>query len=212
MSHHLRLAGAGPAYQFLELETIIRAQSVLMTVLEGLRDVELPDHLVGGGAIYNSVWNALTGRPPLTGIKDIDAIYFDASDLSYEAEDKVIQALAQKFADLPLPVEVRNQARVHLWFPQKFGAAFTPLTHSAEALTRYASRTHAVAVRLERDGSLRIEAPFGLDDMFSFRVTPNTALDNRAAHEKKAARSKAVWPEVTVVPWPEAEIRPVQPR
>ncbi|MDB5536071.1 MAG: nucleotidyltransferase family protein, partial [Devosia sp.] len=164
----------------------------------------LPDGWVVAGAIYNAVWNHLTGRAALTGIKDVDLIYFDGSDLSYEAEDRVIKAAEKVFAGLPLPVEVRNQARVHLWFPQRFGISVTPLTHSKEALTRYASRTHAVAVRLEPDDRLTIEAPFGLDDLFALRITPNPALDNRAAHEAKGARAKSVWPEITVVPWPES--------
>ncbi|MEO8684206.1 MAG: nucleotidyltransferase family protein [Devosia sp.] len=202
MSDHLRYAGLDPARQQQVLEEIIRTQPVLMSVLGGLRALALPDGWLVSGAIYNSVWNVLTGRPPLTGIKDVDLIYFDDTDLSYEAEDAVIQAAGTLFAELPLPVEVRNQARVHLWFPHKFGITVTPLTHSTHALLRYASRTHAVAARLEADGTMTIEAPYGLDDLFSFRVTPNAVLDNRAAHESKGARARTVWPEVSVVPWP----------
>ncbi len=102
---------------------------------------------------------------------------------------------------LPLPVQVRNQARVHLWFPQKFGIPFTPLASSLEMLGRYASKTHAVAAQLGPDGVLRFHALLGLDDIFSFRVTPNPVPANRAAHEAKAARAKAAWPELTVLPW-----------
>jgi hypothetical protein len=203
MTEHLQFAGASPERQREALEEIVRGQPVLMAVLHGLRAMALPDAWLVSGAIYNSVWNQLTGRPALTGIKDIDLIYFDGADLSYEAEDAVIKAAERVFAGLPLPVELRNQARVHLWFPQKFGIAVTPLTHSTQSLRRYASRTHAVAMRLEADDTMSIEAPFGLDDMFAFRITPNAALDNRVAHETKGARARTVWPEITVVPWPE---------
>jgi hypothetical protein len=175
-----------------------------MEVLRGLRDDGLADHLLVAGAIYNLVWNRLTGRPDLTGINDIDVFYFDDRDLSYEAEDLVIRRLAARFAHLPLPVLVRNLARVHLWFPQKFGVPFAPLRSSGEMLGRYASRTHAVAARLEADDSLTIVAPFGLDDIFSFRITPNPVLMNKPAHDAKGARAKSVWPELTVVPWEEA--------
>ena len=203
MSEHLRYAGASPERQRQALEDIVRSQPALMAVLAEARAMALPDAWVVAGAVYNAVWNCLTGRPALTGINDIDLIYFDASDLSYEAEDRVIKAAEARFSGLPLPVELRNQARVHLWFPQKFGISVTPLTHSTEALTRYASRTHAVAARLEADGAMTIEAPYGLDDLFSFRITPNAVLDNRAAHETKGARARTVWPEVSVVPWPD---------
>lgn len=70
-------------------------------------------------------------------------------------------------------------------------------------LGRYASKTHAVGVRLEPDDDVSIVAPFGLDDLFSFRITPNPALANRKAHEAKAARAQSIWPEVTVLPWPD---------
>jgi hypothetical protein len=204
MNDHLRYSGAGEAAQRAALAAIVRSSPLLMEVLRGLRDDGLADHLLVAGAIYNLVWNRLTGRPDLTGINDIDVFYFDDRDLSYEAEDLVIRRLAARFAHLPLPVQVRNQARVHLWFPQKFGVPFVPLRSSAEMLGRYASRTHAVAARLEADDSLTIVAPFGLDDIFSFRITPNPVLMNKPAHDAKGARAKSVWPELTVVPWEEA--------
>ena len=70
-------------------------------------------------------------------------------------------------------VEVRNQARVHLWFETKFGEAYTALAYTAEALERFTSATFAVGVRLEPDDHLHIEAPFGLADLFALRLCPN---------------------------------------
>jgi hypothetical protein len=201
MVSHLRFAGLPDTAQRQALRDLIAANSLLMEVLSGLREAALPDCWLVSGAIYNEVWNALTGRPALTGIKDIDIAYFDARDLSYEAEDRVIRGLAARFAHLPIPVEPRNQARVHLWFESRFGFAVPPLSETAEALGRYASRTHAVGARLEPDGRISLLAPFGLDDMFSFRLRPNRRLDNRLAHERKAARAKAIWPELLVEPW-----------
>src|SRR3954467_2986273 len=201
MGEHLRFSGQSEAAQRAELEAIIRSSPLLMEVLEGLREDGLPDQLLVAGAIYNLVWNRLSGRPDHTGINDIDVFYFDDRDLSYEAEDMVIQRLARRFAHLPLPVQVRNQARVHLWFPQKFGGPFEPLPSAGEMLGRYASKTHSVAARLEADGRMTILAPFGLDDIFSFRITPNKVLFNKPAHDSKGARAKSVWPELTVLPW-----------
>ena len=143
---------------------------------------------------------ALVGAPS-DGIRDYDLVYFDDRDLSWEAEDRVVQRVALHTRHLPAPVEVRNQARVHLWFKQRFGADYTPLRCADEALTRYASVVHALGVRLERDGSLDIVAPFGLDDLFNMVIRPNRAVDNAASHDAKAARAKAIWPEVIVIPW-----------
>lgn len=173
-----------------------------MRTLQGLRALDLPDSWLVSGAIYNQVWNHLTGRTEMYGVKDIDIFYFD-SDTSYEAEDREIRRAASLFSPAP-PVELRNQARVHLWFETHFGQTRAPLPDSRTAIDQFASRTHCVGLRLEGDGSLTLHAPYGLDDIFAFRVTPNTCLPNRATHEAKAARQKAHWPELAVVPWPDA--------
>lgn len=174
---------------------------MLLTVLERLPELDLPDSWLVSGAIYNTVWNHLTGRPPLTGINDIDLFYFDASDLSYEAEDSAIKAADRIFAGLPLPVQLRNQARVHLWYPERFGEPYPAVTSSREAIDRFASLTHAVGARFDRAGEIKLYTPFGLDDLFSFRIVPNRRMNNRATHEKKAARARGVWPEIVVEAW-----------
>ena len=120
--------------------------------------------------------------------------------MSWQAEDAVIKRAAHRFGALG-PVEVRNQARVHLWFEQRFGMAYTPLRSADEALTRYASAVHAAGVRLEDDRRLDIVAPFGLDDLFNMIIRPNRALANGPSHEAKGQRAKAIWPEVTVLAW-----------
>src|SRR5580693_6670640 len=117
------------------LTAILRAMPPLMQVLSVTRGLCLPDWLVFSGAIYQPVLNHLTGRPLDYGIKDYDLGYFDESDLSYEAEDTVIRHVRAAF-DEPLrsTVEVRNQARVHLWFETKFREPYGPLSSAAEAL------------------------------------------------------------------------------
>ncbi len=194
------LSGAPAATQRAALLSIVRASPALMAAFRTARALDLPDWWIVSGAIYQQVWNHLTGRPDMHGIKDIDLFYFDP-DTSYEAEDRVIRRASPLFGDTP-PVEVRNQARVHLWYEQHFGTAYAPLARSRDAIDRFACRTHCVGLRLLPDDSFTLYAPFGLDDIFSLRITPNTARDNRKTHETKAARQKAIWPELEVIPWP----------
>jgi hypothetical protein len=201
MTDHLRFAGQPAATQSDALRDIVRATPLLMDVLERLPELDLPDAWLVSGAIYNTVWNHPTGRPPLTGINDIDLFYFDASDLSYEAEDRAIRLADRVFGGLPLPVQLRNQARVHLWYPERFGEPYPALSSSREAIDRFASLTHAVAARLDRAGEIELYTPFGLDDLFSFRIVPNRRMNNRATHEKKAERARSVWPEIVVEGW-----------
>ena len=199
--NHLRYSGLPFAEQQTAVRTIIAGQPVLMRILEVLRDKALPDAWITSGAIYNAVWNHLTNRPALDGIKDVDIIYFAPDDLSYVAEDAVIRSIGAALSGIGLPVEIRNQARVHLWFPERFGLFYPQLTHATQSLEYYASKTHAVAARLAPDGGIEIAAPFGLDFLFSFRMVPNHALDNRVTHAEKSARAKALWPELTAEPW-----------
>ena len=52
---------------------------------------------------------------------------------------------------------MRNQARVHLWYREKFGGAYPELTGTDESLENYMCTTHpAVAVRLEADDTLSV--------------------------------------------------------
>jgi uncharacterized protein len=185
----------------VELERIVRADLYLMGLLRTAREINLPQCRVVAGCIYQSVWNVLTGRPQGTGINDYDLIYFDISDISEGAEKVIETSVQSRLPAFPAPIEVRNQARVHLWFEAHFGIAYPPLQSADEAITRYASATHAVGVRLLQDDQLDIFAPFGLEDIFAMVIRPNYALSNRETHERKAARAKSVWQEVTIVPW-----------
>ncbi|MEL7153323.1 MAG: nucleotidyltransferase family protein [Pseudomonadota bacterium] len=174
---------------------------MLWRALQEARTLDLPDWWVVSGAVYNSVWNAMEGKSTGYGIKDIDLFYFDP-DTSWEAEDRVIRLAEQHFFRSP-PVEVRNQARVHLWYEDRFGHPTLPLTDCEESLFRFASETHAVAVRLKAEDQIEVRAPFGLDALFEMRMVPNTRVLNRRTHEAKGARCQSLWPGIKVEPWPE---------
>jgi len=133
------------------LTEIVRASPTLMRVLTIARQLDLPQWRVVSGAVYQTIWNALTGRPADYGIRDYDLIYFDGSDLSYEAEDVVIRRAAAVYPpDLSPRVEVRNQARVHLWFEAHFGEPYAALCSTDESIDRFVSPAFAVGVRLKR--------------------------------------------------------------
>jgi hypothetical protein len=180
------------------LDAILRATPGLTSVLRMARSLGLPDWLVFSGAVYQPVLNHLTGRPLSYGIKDYDLAYFDRRDLSYDAEDAVIRRAAAAFdAELSPLVEVRNQARVHLWFEERFGEAYAPLQSSAEALERFVSPLFAVGARLEADDRLTLFAPFGLEDLFDLRLRPNPNRLTRG-FARAAASVQARWPEVRI--------------
>ncbi|MCX2724209.1 nucleotidyltransferase family protein [Roseibium salinum] len=199
----------GDPYAASETDRIARLEEILLTVphvmriLEAIRSMDLPDAWLVSGGIYQTVWNVMTGRPHFHGMKDFDVIYFAGTDLSYEAEDAVITRVNALLPDLASLLEVRNQARVHLWYEQRFGRPYRPLDCSMDSLTTYAARTHAVAARLDRQGRLVVNAPFGLANLFGMRLVPNYGQPNRETYVEKARRMKALWPELEIVDWAE---------
>jgi hypothetical protein len=165
-----------------------------------VRALDLPDWRLVSGAVYQAVWNARTGRPGGYGVKDYDLAYFDGSDLSYEAEDGVIKQVAAAF-DEPFrsQVEVRNQARVHLWFENRFGEPYEALHSTDEALGRFVAPAFAVGVRLEADDAITVAAPFGLEDVFAMVVRPNPNRPVAKGWARTVENARGRWPELTVV-------------
>lgn len=181
------------------LVAIVRQQPQLMQVLTTVRALDLPDWRVFSGAVYQAVWNHQTNRPVGYGIKDYDLGYFDP-DTSYDAEDAVIRRVAAAFQP-PLRdlVEVRNQARVHLWFHERFGEPYEPLASTDEALSRFVAPAFAVGIRLEADDRITVAAPFSLDDLFAMTLRPNPSRPRAKGWAKAVASARARWPELTVI-------------
>lgn len=182
------------------LSDIVRANPDLMHVLTTVRALRLNDWRVFSGAVYQAVWNDITGRPVGYGIKDYDLGYFDP-DTSWDAEDVVIKQVAaafrSPFRDI---VEVRNQARVHIWFPDRFGEPYDALPDTDAALSRFVAPAFSVGVRLEEDDTISIAAPFGLQDMFDMVLRPNPNRPLARGWDKVVASAQGRWPELTVRP------------
>jgi hypothetical protein len=188
--------------QLAALKSVLSRNEVLVEVLSRTARLGLPGWYLTAGCLFQTVWNVATDRHPTTGIKDYDVFYFDDHDLSWEAEDAVIKAVDDVFAGLPAEVEVRNEARVHLWYERKFGVACTPYASTEAAIDSFAATTCCLGVRLERDGQWRVYAPHGLADVFNLVVRPNPVLAPREVYETKTARWRQQWPELTVLDWP----------
>jgi hypothetical protein len=178
---------------------IVRADPGLMHVLTVVREQRLPDWRVFSGAVYQSVWNALTGRPAGYGVRDYDVGYFDP-DTSWDAEDVIIKRVAAAFeAPFRDIVEVRNQARVPIWFPAHFGEPYDPLSGTDEALERFVAPAFAIGVRLEDDDTISVAAPLGLDDMFALTLRPNPNRGIARDWPRVVERALARWPELTII-------------
>jgi len=169
------------------------------TILERLPALDLPDAWLVSGALFQTAWNALTKRAPEYGIRDYDIFYFDPDD-SWEAEDTVIRRVRDAFGDVAADIEIRNQARVHLWYSQKFRAPYPPLSRATDGIDRFLMHNAQVGIRANA-GTYEIYAPWGFGDLAEMLVRPNMTANFRAdLYFAKAERWKALWPEVTIQP------------
>jgi hypothetical protein len=184
-----------------EFLAAVTRNPIVCEVLRRAEALDLPDWYLAAGCLFQTVWNVLDGRDPTHGIGDYDLIYHDGRDLSWDAEDVVIRRCGEAFADLDIEVEVRNQARVHLWYEDHFGVPYPPLRSSAEAVDRYAAHACRVAVRRVA-GRHEVYAPSGFEDLFAFVVRPNPMIAPQTVYETKTARWAQLWPRLEILPWP----------
>ncbi|ABS62315.1 protein of unknown function DUF925 [Parvibaculum lavamentivorans DS-1] len=168
------------------------------TILQHLPELKLPDAWLVSGSLFQTVWNGMTGRPPEHGIKDYDVFYFDP-DTGWDAEDAAIRRCREMFLPHGIDVELRNQARVHIWYEEKFGTPYPPLRSSAEGIDRFLAPACMVGIS-PGCGELDIYAPCGFGDIANMTIRPNRMPNFSAArYAEKAARWKERWPELTIV-------------
>jgi hypothetical protein len=167
-------------------------------IADELLRLALPDSWIVAGCLVQTAWNVLTKRAVDYGIADYDIFYFDP-DTSWQAEDTVIRTLQGLFAKTGAGVEVRNQARVHLWYPQKHRLPYPALHCSTDGIDRFLTRNTQVGIRRTAAGH-DVYATHGFDDIAKMIVRPNPGANFSAAnYQAKAARWKKLWPEITVL-------------
>ncbi|WP_461024116.1 nucleotidyltransferase family protein [Thalassiella azotivora] len=201
-----RVVAACPATVLMpvhrQVVDMVLQNPVSAAVLERGPRLGAPDWWLTGGALFQTVWNVLTGRDPREGIVDYDVFYFDGGDLSWDAEDAVIRRAAVLLDDLDVNVEIRNQARVHRWYEQRFGVPVEPLTCATEAIDLFAAFACCLGLTRGADGTVRLHAPFGVTDTLGMHLRPNARRAPRQVYDAKVARWSAQWPALRADPWP----------
>lgn len=163
-------------------------------ILERLPQLALPDAWLVAGCLFQTIWNLRSGHAPGAHIKDYDLFYHDAADLSAEAEQAVQLRAAALFADLPITVEAKNQARVHLWYEDWFGYPYPPLQSARDGIGRFLVPCTCVGLRPGTDGRPELHAPYGLDELYAGVLRPNPACPHLPLFEAKARSYAQRWP------------------
>lgn len=147
-------------------------------ILDRWVDLDLPDGWLVAGCLFQTVWNLRSGLPPDAQIKDYDLFYFDDSDLSPEAEQLKQAHVDRLLSDFEVVLEVKNQARVHLWYEEHFHRPYPKLTCATDGIDRFLIASTCLGVRPKVDG-YQIYAPNGLDLVYQGVLSPNPLLDHR---------------------------------
>jgi len=185
----------------MDLITAALANPINRKILERLPMLGAPNACLVAGSVYQAFWNALSDRPVAEGVKDYDLFYFDGSDLSYEAEDVVVRRAAALFADLDVLVDVKNQARVHLWYQKRFGGGEYPALRCVEdGIARFLARSTCVGLMPQVDGTLRLIAPYGIEETQRGELRPTEFRRDDLARFREKSRSYVErWPWLTII-------------
>jgi hypothetical protein len=134
-----------------ELHVSLLQNECLADIPERFDEIALPDAWLVAGCIAQTIWNLACGQPAELGIKDIDLIYFDEQDLSLGAEASHQRRFRNLFGQLPIKLDVKNEARAHLWYPERFGYAIAPYRSNTDAIATFPTTATAVGVRRIHD-------------------------------------------------------------
>lgn len=168
---------------------LIRHNRHNAAILSRWASLDLPNAWLVAGCLFQTVWNLKSGQPAEAGIKDYDLFYFDPSDLSLEGQQQAQARAEALYGDLGITLEVVNQARVHLWYPQHFGRPYAALQSAEEGIARFLMLETCVGVRPGQ-----YLAPYGVDGILAGSLTPNPATPYPELFAAKAESYRARWP------------------
>ena len=199
MSDKLNGSNCSMEKQLIILKKILKKNTKLMELLKVLESDGLENYYVTAGCINQTIFNYYHGYEIDYGIKDYDIVYYD-EDISYEKEDIIIKRLSKKIKDLDITTDIKNEARVHLWYYEKYGIKRNPYTSVEDAISRFGATITCIGVRLENN-KLVVYAPYGLNDIFKMIIRPVKIEFTKESYDERAERWMKKWPQLTKIEW-----------
>ena len=112
----------------------------------------------------------------------------------------LIKDLEKRLKCVDSEFDIKNQARGHIWYNEKYGTDRKQYTCVEDAIACWGATVTCVGVRLE-DGKLVVHCPYGLNDIFSMTIRPVKKDFEKEHFYKKADRWKEKWKKVTIIKW-----------
>ena len=182
---------------------IIKQNSDLVTILDYIYELKLPNFYIAAGSVFQTIWNYYDNKPLNFGIKDIDIIYYDPINLSKESEQKLEKTIEDylKKAGLNYELDIHNEARMHLWKKDNENKNIDQYKNSEDAIDQWIATVHAIGITKENN-EIKVYAPFGLSDIFSKTIRPIKHKNNsKELYNKKVASWQKRFENLNIVEW-----------
>lgn len=184
-------------------EILFKNEKIVQTlkVLEeyAKENPKFKNYYLGAGGVNQTVFNYYHGYDLNHGIKDFDIVYFD-DDESYESEDIIIKDLSERLSHVDTSFDIKNQARVYIWYNEKYGTNRERYSSVEDAISSWGSTVTCVGVRLE-DNELKVFCPYGLNDVFSMTIRPVKKDFEKVNFDERAKRWKRIWNKLNIIEW-----------
>ena len=172
-----------------------------MSILDYIYELKLPNFYIAAGSVFQTIWNYYDNKPLNFGIKDIDIIYYDDNDLSKENVKKLEDKITEHFKELNYKFDVKNEARMHLWYKEKLNKNINQYINSEDAIDHWIATVHSIGITKEND-NIKVYAPYGLSDIFSRTIRPIKHKDNsKEIYDKKVASWKERFENLNIIEW-----------
>ncbi|TCV25679.1 nucleotidyltransferase family protein [Vibrio crassostreae] len=171
--------------------TLIKQDPLRMQVIDCVSQLDLPQCYVAAGFVRNLVWDHLHGYTSPPPLNDIDVIYFDPIDTSYESDLRYEALLKQRLPELNW--QVRNQACMHIRNGDE------PYQGSLDAMSYWPEKETAVAIKQGLTGDIECNSAFGLESLFDLKVTPNPKRNRDIFDQRVQSKGWLTqWPKLTI--------------
>lgn len=175
------------------LHQIIEQDGERLSILNNIKQLNLPDCWVGAGFVRNAVWDQLHDSRHSISSADIDVVFYDQS-VGVEKDQLIEQKLRILRSDLEW--SVTNQAHIHLYNKDE------PYHSTFEAVSNWPETATCIAARLSSLGNLEFLAPQSLQDLFELKLRPTSQTPKKLNAFNERVMNKgwlSKWPRLQVV-------------
>lgn len=183
--------------------SILKENKDLITILDYICELNLPNFYIAAGSIFQTIWNYYDQKPLNFGIKDIDIIYYDPNNLSKEYEKKLENKIIEHFKALNLNYEfdVHNEARMHLWKKENENKDINQYKNSEDAIDQWIATVQSIGITKEND-NIKVYAPYGLSDIFSRTIRPiKHKANSKELYDKKVESWQKRFDNLNIIEW-----------